>query len=190
MSPFVALLVGLSPLLAGCESNVTPRSPDASIQGSAAPVEAPKLQAGDKIRLTVFGEPGLSGEYEIDPGGFVSLPLAGTIRAAGSTKTELEAALTQRFRTEYLKSPKVTVDIASFRPIYVLGEVERPGEYPFRSGLNAVSAVAVAGGNTYRASQSRILIQRSGETTFNEYEFSPAVPVRPGDVVKLPERYF
>src|SRR5262249_35704729 len=98
----------------------------------AAATAAPRLQRGEKNRVTVYGEDKLSGDYEIDPGGFVSLPLAGTVEAAGLSKAELESVLTKKFRSEYLKDPKVTVDIAAFRPIYVVGEVEKPGEYPFK----------------------------------------------------------
>ena len=118
------------------------------LQTSASLGAAPRLQAGDRIRVTVYGEDKISGDYEIDPGGFVSLPLAGSLQAAGLTKSELEQTLSKKFRTEYLRNPKVTVDIANFRPFYVLGEVEKAGEYPYRSGLNVMSAMAVAGGHS------------------------------------------
>ncbi len=154
-------------------------------------LNAIKLQAGDKLKVTVFGEDKLTGEYEIDPGGSLSLPLAGTVQAAGLTKPELEQLLSKKFASgNYLKNPKVTVDIATFRPFYILGEVEKPGEYPFRSGLNLMSAIAVAGGSTYRASRSYVMIQRAGEASFTEYKMSPTVPVYPGDLIKVPERYF
>jgi protein involved in polysaccharide export with SLBB domain len=149
-----------------------------------------RLQAGDTLRVTVFGEEKLSGEFLVDPSGYVSLPLAGTVQASGLTKIELEQSLTQKFKSKYLRDPKVTVDVASFRPIYVLGEVQKPGEYPFRSGLNVVSALAVAGGVTYRASKSRVLIQHSGEKELKEREMDPAIRVLPGDVIRVPERYF
>lgn len=149
-----------------------------------------KLEAGDKIKVTVFGEDKISGEYELDPSGYLSLPLAGTVKAAGSSKVELEQALTSKLKSNYLRDPKVTVDVVSYRPIYVLGEVQKPGEYPYKSGLNVMSAVAVAGGSTYRASNSRVLIQRFEETALREYAFDPSIQVMPGDVVRLPERYF
>ena len=161
------------------------------VVASAAPVMSPlSLQAGDKVKITVFGEDKISGEYEVDPNGFVSLPLAGTVKAAGSSKVELEQLLAEKLRSNYLKDPKVTVDVVSFRPIYVLGEVQKPGEYPFKSGLNVMSAIAVAGGSTYRASNSRVLIQRFGEKSLKEFELDPSVQIMPGDVVRLPERYF
>jgi protein involved in polysaccharide export with SLBB domain len=149
-----------------------------------------RLSAGDKIKVVVFGEDKLSGEYQLDTDGAVSLPLAGTVEAAGLTKPELERALTAKLKSEYLRNPKVTVDVISFRPFYVLGEVSRPGEYPYRSGLNVLSAIAIAGGATYRANNSVVWIQRAGTNEFAEYPQSPNISVMPGDVLRLRERYF
>jgi polysaccharide export outer membrane protein len=167
----------------------TARSAQASA-GKPASTAQLRLSAGDKIKVVVFGEDKLSGEYQIDTAGAVSLPLAGTIEAAGLTKPELEQALTAKLKSEYLRNPKVTVEVVSFRPFYVLGEVSKPGEYQYRSGLNVLSAIAIAGGATYRANNSIVLIQRAGTTEFAEYPQSPTIPVLPGDVVRLQERYF
>jgi polysaccharide export outer membrane protein len=195
----VCAVVGLTGCSTGSQSvgslgSDLPGAPDsvASIQPDAAasPPNLMRLQAGDTLRVTVFGEEKLSGEFQVDPSGYVSLPLAGTVLAAGLTKIEMERSLTQKFKSKYLRDPKVTVDVASFRPIYVLGEVQKPGEYQYRSGLNVVSALAVAGGVTYRASKSHVLIQRSGEKELKEHDLDPAIPVMPGDVVRVPERYF
>ena len=192
-SPLAAIL-GAVLALAGCDSMPVLGPGDLSnlpTPGPGGASGALRLQAGDKIKVTVYGEDKLTGEYDIDPGGSVSLPLAGTVQAAGLTKAELEAVLAKKFSVaNYLKNPKVTVDIANFRPFYVLGEVERPGEYPYKGGLNVLSAVAVAGGNTYRASRSHVLIQRVGELGFREYPLSPTIPVYPGDLIRVPERYF
>ena len=149
-----------------------------------------RLAPGDKVRVTVFGEDRLSGEYQIDNAGTLSLPLAGTIQGAGLTKPELEQVLTTQLKNQYLRNPKVTVDVVSFRPFYVLGEVQKPGEYPFRSGLNVLSAIAIAGGATYRAHTSKVMIQRSGSQEMTEYPQSPTILVMPGDVVRVPERFF
>ena len=155
-----------------------------------AATTSPNLQPGEKIKVTVFGEDRLSGEYEIDPAGFVSLPLAGTIKAAGLSKQQLEQSLAAKFRGEYLKNPKVTVDVSSFKPFYVLGEVTKPGEYQFKSGLNVMSALALAGGTTYRASRSTVMIQHAGESGFRDYPLTPTIPILPGDLIRVPERYF
>ncbi|MGH6856478.1 MAG: polysaccharide biosynthesis/export family protein [Methylocella sp.] len=185
------LLLGL--VMAGCDSGaslgpVSPAEQQALILSAAT--TSPTLHPGDKIRIIVFGEDRLSGEYEIDPAGFVSLPLAGTIKAAGLSKQQLERDLSKKFSGEYLRNPRVTVDVTSFRPFYILGEVTRAGEYPFKSGLNVMSAIAIAGGTTYRANRSTVLIQHIGENGFREYPLSPVIPISPGDLIKVPERYF
>ena len=160
-------------------------------QSLAAAASAPaKLQPGDKITIYVYGEEKLSGEYQIDRSGQISLPLAGTIEAQGLTQSELEQALINKFRSSYLKSPKVTVTIATLQPYYMMGEVEKPGEYGYKSGLNVLTALAIAGGPTYRASRSKVQIQRRGDTSMRDYPISATVPILPGDVIRVPERYF
>lgn len=169
-------------------------TPPATEADQAALVEAatavPRFQGGEKIRITVFNEPTLSGDYDIDPSGDVSLPLAGTVRAVGLTQPELEADLATKFRSKYLKNPKVTVTILQFRPIYVVGEVEKQGELPYKSGLNALTAIALAGGGTYRAHRNYVLIQHFGETGMKEYPQTSATLILPGDLIRVPERYF
>jgi protein involved in polysaccharide export with SLBB domain len=159
-------------------------------QSAAGSAPELRLSGGDKVRVTVYGEDKISGEYQIDSGGLLSIPLAGTIQGAGLTKIELEQALTQKLKSEYLRNPKVTVEVISYRPFYVLGEVQKPGEYQFRSGLNVLSALAIAGGATYRANNSTVMIQRFGSTELKEFPQSPTVLVLPGDVVRVPERFF
>jgi polysaccharide export outer membrane protein len=179
--------------LANCASvdslGVATPEEEKALIGEAAST-SPNLQSGEKIKVTVFGEDRLSGEYEIDPGGYVSLPLAGTVRAAGLSKQEFELALTKKFQGEYLRDPKVTVEVSSFRPFYILGEVAKPGEYPYKGGLSVLSAIALAGGSTYRASLSSVMIQHAGESGFKEYPMSPTIPVLPGDLIRVRERYF
>jgi polysaccharide export outer membrane protein len=156
----------------------------------AAATAVPRFQGGEKIRITVFNEPTLSGDYDIDPSGDVSLPLAGTVRAVGLTQPDFERALAKKFRSEYLKNPKVTVTILQFRPIYVVGEVEKQGELAYKSGLNALTAIALAGGGTYRANRNYVLIQHFGETGMKEYPQSSGTLILPGDLIRVPERYF
>jgi protein involved in polysaccharide export with SLBB domain len=181
-----ALAVAL--LVFGCTASSLSEAEQQSLAAAAA--SAPKLQPGDKIRVTVYGEDKLSGDYQIDQSGQISLPLAGTVEAVGLTQTELEQALAKKFRSEYLRNPKVTVTIASLQPYYLMGEVEKPGEYAYRSGLNVLTALAIAGGPTYRASRNTVQIQRRGETSMRNYPISASVPILPGDVIRVPERYF
>jgi protein involved in polysaccharide export with SLBB domain len=182
-----ALLV-VALLVFGCSGGTLT---DAEKQSLAlAATEPATLQPGDKINIVVFGEEGLGGQYEVDQAGQVSLPLAGTIKAQGMTQSQLEQALAKKFRSEYLKHPKVTVTIASLAPYYIIGEVKEPGQKSYRSGLNVLTAIAIAGGPTYRASRNTVEIQHRSETKMQEYPLSASVPVLPGDVIKVPERYF
>jgi protein involved in polysaccharide export with SLBB domain len=187
---FIVLIVGSLVSLSGCGGgNVRPVTEAERKALEAEAAAPPKLQSGDKIHVTVYNEPTLSGEYQIDPSGFVSLPLAGTIKAAGLTQKELEQQLESKFSTGYLKDPKITVGVSEFRPIYIVGEVEKPGAYPYTGGLTALSAIAIAGGATYRANQSKIEIQHPGETEMHEYDMSEPIPILPGDIIKVPRRY-
>ena len=183
-------LLAFALLVSGC---ATGQLSESELQSLAAVATAPpKLQPGDKIRVTVFGEDRLSGDYELDATGQISLPLAGTVQASGLTQTELEQALAKKFRSEYLKNPKVTVTITTLRSFFVTGEVLKPGKYPYESGLNVLTAITTAGGPTYRASRSSVQIQRVGEPSMRDYPLSSAssVPILPGDVIRVPERYF
>lgn len=159
--------------------------------GAYGTIKALHIQPGDKLKITVFGEEQLNGEYYVDLSGDLSIPLSGTIHAAGLTRLELSKKIAAKLKKgDYFVRPEVTVDISSFRPFYVLGEVDKPGEYPYQASLNVESAIAIAGGETYRANEDTILIQRLGEVGFRECPMSPKILVYPGDIVRVPERYF
>src|SRR5207253_10777162 len=117
-------------------------------------------------------------------------PLTGTGKAPAPTQADHEQELSTQFGSVYLKSPKVTVGIVEFRPFYILGEVEKPGAYPYSGGLNALSAIAIAGGTTYRASRERILIQHPNDSGLREYTLTSSIPILPGDIIQVPRRYF
>lgn len=189
---FYTTIAVISFMVAGC---ATPgdrgaATPEELAANAAAATAAPRFQGGEKIKITVYNEPSLSGDYDIDPNGVISLPLAGTIRAVGLTQQDLEKELAKRFRSEYLRNPKVTVTITQYRPFYIVGEVEKQGEYPYKPGLNALTAMASAGGGTYRANRNYILIQHFGETGLKEYPQAASTMILPGDLIKVPERYF
>jgi polysaccharide export outer membrane protein len=175
-------------LISGCTSAVLSDAEKATLAAAATAPE--RLEPGDKISVVVFGEQALSGDYELDRAGQISVPLAGTIKVQGMTQTELEQTLTAKFRSQYLRDPKVTVTIAKLAPYYITGEVKKPGQFPYRSGLNVLTAMAIAGGPTYRASRTTVQIQRRGETSMREYPISASVPILPGDVINVPMRYF
>jgi protein involved in polysaccharide export with SLBB domain len=121
----------------------------------------------------------------------VSMPLIGAIRAAGHTPDQFGRTVASRFRAGgFLQDPHVNVAITTFKPFYVMGETVTSGEYPYRSGLTVHSAVAMAGGFTYRASRSVVLIRHIGEDVWREYSLTEPVPIAPGDLIRVPERYF
>ena len=188
-------LIGFVVLAAACTS--PPSSVPAASSGSAttessatpgAQAAAYRLGTGDKLRVIVFGEEDLSGEFEVDDTGAVSMPLVGDIRASGQTLRTFEAAVRERLSEGYLKDPRVSVQVLNYRPFYIIGEVEEGGEYPFVSGMHVINAVAVAGGFTYRANTSKVFITRGGEEL--EFEVTPELRLQPGDVIRVPERFF
>ena len=185
----IVLLAGFQ--LAGCYTDYGPvevGTAPASLSGAGV---ASRLQPGEKIKINVYGEEALTGEYDINPSGYVSMPLIGAIRAAGRSQSEFGREIENSFRRGgFLQDPHVTVAVAQFKPFYVLGEATTPGEYPFRSGLNVHTAVAMAGGFTYRASRSFVLIRHVGEDVWKEYSLTEPVPIAPGDLIRVPERYF
>jgi protein involved in polysaccharide export with SLBB domain len=149
-----------------------------------------RVSEGDKLRITIYGHEDLSGEFEIDAAGNVSLPLAGDIRATGGTANDLEAAIIDALQPDYLKNPRVSVELLDYRPFYIVGEVQSPGRYPFAGGMTVISAVAVAGGFTYRARKNRIRILRDKDNNQVELKADDDTLVQPGDVIEVPERFF
>jgi polysaccharide export outer membrane protein len=149
------------------------------------------LGSGDKVRVTVFGETDLTGEYEIDSSGMIAFPLVGEVRASGGTERVLEGNIARKLRSGYLKNPTVSVEVLTYRPFFILGEVKRPGSYAYKNGLNVLNAVAMAGGYTYRAKSNVWVITRSGDKAYQEREVTNGdFIVRPGDTIFVPERFF
>lgn len=148
------------------------------------------LGPNDRVRVKVYGEPDITGEYEIDAGGQVSIPLAGRMRASGMTTKQLERAITSALSKDIVRDPKVNVEIVAYRPYYILGEVKKAGEYPYRLGLTVMDAVASAGGFTYRANESRVYLRRSGSPAEEIYALDAPILVFPGDNIRIGERYF
>src|SRR5215472_4516887 len=148
------------------------------------------LGTGDQLRITVYNETDLSGDYSVDDGGFVRLPLIGQIKAQGLTLVELEKSIEGKFAAGYLKSPRVSAQVTTYRPFYIIGEVNKPGQYSYVNGMNIVTAVALAGGYTYRADDSSVYIRRNGSS---EEESDPAdetTKIQPGDIIRVSERFF
>jgi protein involved in polysaccharide export with SLBB domain len=153
---------------------------------------ATRMQSGDQLKIVVYGEDTLSGQYEIGPSGTISMPLIGQVTAAGLTKTDLEGVLTAAYQNgKFLQEPKITVLVVAYRPVYIFGEVQTPGKYAYTTGMDALTVVATSGGFTYRANRNSVLIRHPGETLWREYPLvgSP-LPVVPGDLIRVTERYF
>ena len=149
-----------------------------------------RLDSGDRIKVTVYGHEDLSGEFELDSEGNVSLPLIQDVTASGVSIAELEQAITDKLSPDFLKNPKVSVEVLNYRPFYILGEINDPGGYPYVNGMTLVKAVALAGGYTYRARTSKVTITRTVEDTQLEIRAMADTPVMPGDVIEVPERFF
>jgi len=150
-----------------------------------------RVAPGDRLRVVVLSDPELSGEYEVDSTGMISPRMAGRVIVLGMSMPEIEQLLADRYRSgNYLRNPRISVDLVARRPFYIVGEVTRPGSFPYVSGINVVQAVAIAGGYTRRASKTRITIQRFNAQLGQEETVTEDSPVGPGDIIRLPERWF
>jgi len=151
-----------------------------------------RLAPGDKLRVIVFGEETLTGEYAVNSSGSLSFPLVGNIAARDETVESLQAKLTKALADGYLVNPKVNIQILTFRPFFILGEVNRPGEYPVATGLTLEQAVASAGGFTYRANTKKVFVKGATETKERlvNLKESDSVIIRAGDTVRIAERHF
>ncbi len=145
--------------------------------------EAYKLGARDKLRITVFGEQDLSGVFEVDSGGSISMPLIGEVSVTGLTVRELENAVSERLRDGYLKNPLVSGGVISRRPFFIDGEVERPGEYPASQGMTVREAVALAGGFKFWANTEDAQVTRPSDPPDQKRTLAMNDPVYPGDYI-------
>lgn len=183
----ISALAGLlfaSAALAQTPVNITPDSPSALSNFEY------HLGSGDKVRIIVFGEEALTGEFFVSSAGTVSFPLIGDIPAAGLTIPQLQKAIETKLADGYLKQPRVSAEVLNYRPFYILGEVMKPGEYPYTSGLTVLNAVATAEGFTYRADTHKVFIKRATSLGEHEVPLTTATPVEPGDTIRIGERFF
>ena len=149
-----------------------------------------KLGFGDKLRVTVFNEPTLSGEFAVASDGTISVPLAGTIPAGNKDVGEIANAIQAKLADGYLRDPKVSAEVIAYRPFFILGEVKAPGQYPYSRGLTVLNAVATAQGFTPRSNRSVAMIRRAGATEEQAYRLTPELRVLPGDTIRISERFF
>lgn len=152
--------------------------------------ESYKLGTGDKIKVTVFGQDDLGGEFTVDDTGVVRLPMIGQVQAAGRTVHDFEEAVTTKLADGYLVNPRVSVEVTNYRPFYIVGEVTKPGEYPYETGMNVMNAVSLAGGFTYRADDTEVYIRHKDSSVEVKMPADSTVPLQPGDIITVKEQFF
>ncbi len=160
--------------------------------GPAAGQGAPeyRLGPGDRLGINVFNNPDLTGEFQIDGQGRISIPLLGQVQAANMTITELQELLIQKFN-DFIVDPRVSVEVLNYRPFYIYGQVNKPGSYPYVSGVTARQAVAIAGGFTRRADEDTVLVIRYDQDGRRVEVESPLdAPILPGDTIEVERRLF
>jgi polysaccharide export outer membrane protein len=180
------LCLSLLPALAACGTPAD-RLPPIADAGSTDYLLGP----GDQVRIITFGGEQLTGEFRVNPSGEIALPLLGNVRAAGLTSKQLEASVAAALkRSQLYKEPSVSVEVIAYRPIFILGEVAKPGQYAYQPGMTVVTAVAVAGGYTYRAMDDVASIVRTVHGRAVEGRAARQTYVEPGDVITIYERHF
>lgn len=179
-------------MLGACQSTpAAPASVTNGASGSGAEALADyKLGSGDRLNVRVFNEPTLSGEFVVDGSGIVSLPLVGEIYTEGMTVREFQRAYKDALEPDYLNDARLAVEVLNYRPYYILGEVQRPGEYPYSAGLTVLNAVATAGGFTYRANRKVVYVRTIDGEGEIKVELTPVTRVQPGDTIRIDERLF
>ena len=184
--------------LAACDSDPTPIVPMAAAGGVSPGAgeagtgrDSNKLGPNDRLRITVFGQPTLTGEYTLDGNGVLAFPLIGNVPANGSTTSELQQKIAAKLQPEYLVNPNVSAEIVNRRPFYVVGEVQKPGNYPYVSDITAVNAIAMAGGFTRRARKNDFYIRRlDKDGKMVRIEANAGTVLQAGDTLEVRERLF
>jgi polysaccharide biosynthesis/export protein len=149
-----------------------------------------RLDAGDKLRVVVYGQEGLTNTYAIDAGGAITMPLIGAVPARGRTPAGLASEITGKLRNGYIRDPSVAVEIESYRPFFILGEVAAPGQYPYVPNMSVESAVAIAGGFSPRAQRDRVTLTHAGGSGSSRVVVPLGTTLGPGDTVLVGERWF
>lgn len=192
------LLLSLAVALAGCNATDTTQTSSGKIAlasyAGVSPHRGPDmpyvLGPGDRVRLKVYDDQNLNGEYEVNSAGFVSIPLVGQVKASGTTTSQLERTLTARMKGNIAQNPKINVEIAAYAPFYIYGEVKKAGVYPFQPGLTVADAIATAGGLTYRADERTIYLQHAGAASQEAVKLDVPMRIAPGDNIRVSERMF
>jgi polysaccharide export outer membrane protein len=174
-----------TPVVAGPVVAVSP------VAFAPPPTQGPyTLDSGDRLRVVVFGQDGLTNAYSVDAGGRIDMPLIGSVPARGCTTDELANRIADRLRQGFIREPHVAVEIEAYRPFFILGEVTAPGQYPYVANMSVETAVAIAGGFGPRGFRRQVTISRNIGGQPVRFEVPVTYPVRPGDTVIVQERWF
>ena len=180
--------------LAACDSDPTPivkATENAHLASTSGGDPDYRLGANDRVRIIVFGQPTLTGEYTLDGNGVLAFPLIGNVDANGQSPNQLQKAIASKLDPDYLRNPSVSAEVITRRPFYVIGEVQKPGNYPYVTDMTALQAVAMAGGYTYRARQNNLYLKRlDANGRMVRVAATPETKIQPGDTVEIKERYF
>jgi polysaccharide export outer membrane protein len=148
------------------------------------------LDSGDRLRIVVFGQDGITNSYTVDAGGNVNLPLVGSVPARGFGTQQLSKIIAERLKQGYVREPHVSVEIETYRPFFILGEVTNPGQYPYVANMTAETAIAIAGGFAPRANKSKVGLTRNAPGQQIHGDVLLGFPLRPGDTILVKERWF
>jgi polysaccharide export outer membrane protein len=148
------------------------------------------LDAGDRLRIVVFGQEGLTNSYSVDASGHIAMPLIGSVDARGLTTDQLSRRIADKLRQGYIREPHVAVEIEAYRPFFILGEVTAPGQYPYVANMTVETAVAIAGGFGPRGFRKTVIISRNVNGQQVRFTVPVTCPIRPGDTINVQERWF
>jgi len=199
LAPIPCLVAALA--LGGCMGRTAPvavgpyvgSAPVATAYAEAAPPRfdaAYHLDTGDRLRVVVYGQEGLTNTYAIDAAGSITMPLIGSVPARGRTPAGLAAEIGGRLRRGFIRDPSVAVEVEAYRPFFILGEVAAPGQYPYVPNMTVESAVAIAGGFSPRARRDRVTVTHTDGSGTARYVVPPGTSISPGDTVLVGERWF
>jgi len=176
--------------VAACESAPLPTPQQvATAQNPAA--DGYRLGTGDEIKITIFDEPSYSGSFTVDGLGMINMNLVNQVEVKNLTASEVEALVEAKYRdAKILKNPRASVAMVKGRPYYILGEINKAGEYPFTSGLTVMNAIAAAGDFTYRADKREVMITGASDGVERKVVLTPTTPIHPGDRIRVKERLF
>lgn len=184
------VVVGLAACLAACAVGPAAVSTGERFAAETEQDRDYQLGIGDKVRVIVYNEESLSGEFQVGSNGNLALPLVGDVKAIGQTTDQVTKAYAQLLGDGYVRDPKVSIEVLTYRPFFILGEVKMPGQYPYVNNLTVMNAIASAQGFTPRAEQKFVYIRKSGSSEEKAFRLTPSLRIMPGDTIRLAERFF